>query len=235
MQQALHDVGAIEAPLRRRKLGFGVEPLVYFRPTPAGGPRKPPGWPPESATQTNSIGPNALVERLHDPAVNEGFTPSTDYRVDRLGARGGDHGALYIEGGTYCPATPEPLQNATKELLGAIIDTDTYRERIKSRKAFQLLQKEKPDAKGRAVLRCPALGPSPTVTCPLRELLKTVADKVRPAVDGENLPDMPDSICQKHSVSFDTARTRRDAQAFEYGTWDEFHTHARNSIESLNH
>jgi hypothetical protein len=82
-----------------------------------------------------------------------------------------------------------------------------------------------------------AASPSPTVTCPLRELLKTVADKVRPAVDGENLPDVPDSICQKHSVSFDTARNRRDAQAFEYGTkeWDEFHTHARNSIESLNH
>jgi hypothetical protein len=71
---------------------------------------------------------NALVERLHDPAFNEGFTPSTDYRVDRLGARGGDHGAIYIEGGTYCPATPEPLQNATKDLLGAIIDTETYRD-----------------------------------------------------------------------------------------------------------
>ena len=26
-------------------------------------------------------------------------------RVDRLGHQGGDHGALDIEGGTYCPAT----------------------------------------------------------------------------------------------------------------------------------
>ena len=74
------------------------------------------------------------------------------------------------------------------------------------------------------------------MTCPLRELLKTVTDKVRPAVDGENLPDFADKICSQHSASFDTANNRRNAQAFEYGTkeWDEFHTHARNSIESLN-
>jgi hypothetical protein len=179
---------------------------------------------------------NSTMERLHNDAIKEGFTPSTDYRIDRLGHQGGDHGALYIEGGTYCPATPEPLQDATKELMGNIIDTATYRERIKSRTAFQLHVKEKPDAKGRTVLRCPALGPSPTVTCPLRELLKTVTDKTRPAVDVENLPDFADKICSQHSVSFDTAKNRRTAQGFEYGTqeWDEFHTHARNSIESLN-
>ena len=179
---------------------------------------------------------NSLTERLHDPAYNEGFTASTDYRVDRLGHQGGDHGALYIEGGTYCPATPAPLQDASKDLLGAVIDTATYRERIKSRTAFQLHQKEKPDAKGRVVLRCPALGPSPTVTCPRRELLKTTTNKIRPAVDGDDLPDFADKICSQHSVSFDTAKNRRNAQAFQYGTkeWDEFHTHARNSIESLN-
>jgi hypothetical protein len=120
--------------------------------------------------------------------------------------------------------------------MGNIFDTATYRERIKSRTAFQLHVKEKPDAKGRVVLRCPALGPSPTVTCPLRELLKTVTNKVRPAVDGEDFPDFADKICTQHSVSFDTANNRRNAQAFEYGSkeWEEFHTHARNSIESLN-
>ncbi|MBG6059921.1 hypothetical protein RCH16_003383 [Cryobacterium sp. MP_M5] len=179
---------------------------------------------------------NSTPERLHDDALKEGFTPSTDYRITNLGAKGGYRGARFIEGGTYCPGTPEPLQNATKELLGNIIDTATYRERIKSRTAFQLHVKEKPDAKGRVVLRCPALGPSPTVTCPLRELLKTVTDKARPAVDGADLPDFADKICTQHSVAFDTAQFARTAQAFEYGTpeWDKFHTHARNSIESLN-
>lgn len=117
------------------------------------------------------------------------------------------------------------------------IDKETYWARIKDRKAFQLHQKEKVDARGRTVLRCPALGPSPTVPCPLRELLKTkVVDRERPAVDAENVPDFPDKICQQHSVSFEAAKMRRQAQAFGYGSreWEEFHTHARNSIESLN-
>jgi hypothetical protein len=177
---------------------------------------------------------NSLQERLHDPAFAEGFTASTDYRKDRMGVQGGDHGALYIEGGTYCPATPTPLKDASKDHLGALIDTPTYHARIKSRTAFQLHRKEKPDAKGRVVLTCPALGPSPTVTCPLRELLKT--KKVLPAVDGADLPDVADKICAQHSVSFQIANNRRNAQAFEYGTkeFSEFHTHARNSIESLN-
>jgi len=177
---------------------------------------------------------NSLPERLHDPTFTLGYTPSTEYRVDRLGHQGGDHGALYIEGGTYCPATPKTVQNASKDLLGDVIDTETYRERIATRTLFKLHVKEQPDAKGRTVLRCPALGPSPTVTCPLRELLKT--RKVLKGVDEENLPDFADKICTQHSVSFDTAKNRRTAQAFEYGTkeWDEFHTHARNSIESLN-
>lgn len=66
---------------------------------------------------------------------------------------------------------------------------------------------------------------------------RVVADKERPAVDSADLPDFADKICQQHSVSFDTKDFRREAQAFDYGTeeWDEFHTHARNSIESLNH
>lgn len=177
---------------------------------------------------------NALQERLHDPAFNEGFTPSTDYRTDRLGSQGGDHGAKYIEGKTYCPGTPPSLQDATIEMQSGIIDTATYRERIQERKAFELHQKEKPDAKGRTVLRCPALGPSPSVTCPLRELIAT--SKQLRTVDKENVPDFLDKICTQHSVSFDTKKIRRQEQAFDYGTpeWDEFHTHARNSIESLN-
>lgn len=180
---------------------------------------------------------NSLESRLHVPALAEGFTPSTDYRIDRLGVQGGDHGSLFIEGAAYCPGTPDALQNATKDERLGLLDKETYWARIKERKAFQLHQKEKIDARGRVVLRCPALGPSPTVTCPLRELLKTrVAEKERPAVDSADLPDFADKICQQHSVSFEAAKMRHQAQAFDYGSreWDEFHNHARNSIESLN-
>jgi hypothetical protein len=179
---------------------------------------------------------NALPARLHDPAIAEGFTPSTDYRVDRLGVQGGDHGALYIEGDAYCPATPADLQDATKEIHSGIIDIATYRTRIKDRKAYQLHQKEKPDAKGRVVLTCPAVGPSPTVTCPLRDFAVARAKKEFVNIDEANLPEFVGKICRQGSVSFNTADIRRQKQKFQYGTpeWEEFHTHARNSIESLN-
>ncbi|GAB3129605.1 hypothetical protein GCM10027056_31940 [Glaciibacter psychrotolerans] len=203
---------------------------------------------------------NSLQERLHDPAFAEGFTPSTDYRVDRLGIRGGEkdstskkgttgkkdatdnedatdkNGAYFVEGGVYCPGTPKPLLNATKDSVSGLIDTETYRARIKERKAFELHQKEKPNENGRTMLRCPALGPSPTVTCPIRELMKTATPKARPGVHPDDVPYFPDTICIKQSVAFNTADFRRQAQAFDFGSpeWEEFHTHARNSIESIN-
>ncbi len=179
---------------------------------------------------------NALVERLHEPAVNLGFTPSTDYRVDRLGVRGGKGGAEYIEGGKYCPGMPQALKDATKDYAQATIDEATFRVRVKERKAFALHAKEKPDAKGRVPMACPALGPSPTVTCPIRELARNAAKKERPSVAEDDVPDFLDRICRQHSVTFTPEDNLDQNQAFPYMSeeWEEFHQHARNSIESLN-
>ena len=46
------------------------------------------------------------------------------------------------------------------------------------RSAFELHTKERPNASGKQPLRCLALGDSPTVTCPLREL--SLSDLARP-------------------------------------------------------
>jgi len=179
---------------------------------------------------------NARVERLHIPTAQLGFTPSTDYRADRLGVRGGKAGAEYIEGGIYCPGMPLALKDATKDLVNNVIDEETYHVRRKQRTAFELRLKEKPDEKGRAPRMCPALGQSPTVTCPLRELLKERASRTLPAVDPEDLPDVVDKICAQHSVSFAKEDGLQQNQAFAYKSpkWETFHRHARNSIESLN-
>jgi hypothetical protein len=179
---------------------------------------------------------NAKVDRLHGPTAELGFTPSTDYRIDRLGVQGGKAGAQYIEGGIYCPGMPVALKNATKDLVENKIDEATFQERRKQRANFELQAKEKPDEKGRTPLRCPAIGKSPTVTCPLRELLVERASRTLVEVAEEDLPDIVDKICQQHSVSFAKEDNIRQNQAFEYRSkeWDKFHRHARNSIESLN-
>lgn len=181
---------------------------------------------------------NSVPTRLLKPALATGFTPSTDYYVTRLGVKGGQHGALAVEGDMYCPSTPNALLDATGDMQKGIIDISTYRERIKSRKAFALHVKEKAkEPGGKAILRCPALGPSPTVTCPLREMMKTAAQKARPHVEPETLErEFLDTICTKHSAAFDLNAMQQPAQAFDYGTeeWEEFHDHARNTVESEN-
>src|SRR5690606_13268405 len=60
---------------------------------------------------------NATVERLHRQAIDLGWTASTDYRADRLGVRGSKKGVEFIEGGRYCPGTPQSLKNATVDLV----------------------------------------------------------------------------------------------------------------------
>ena len=80
-----------------------------------------------------------------------------------------------------------------------------------------------------------ALGDSPTVTCPLRELSTKAANQERPAVEQGDLPEFLDRICKQHSVSFTKEDTLRQKQAFPFMSpeWDEFHDHARQPIESL--
>jgi hypothetical protein len=180
---------------------------------------------------------NAKPFRLLKPALKTGFTPSTDYRSDRVGVKGGKHGGLFVEGDVYCPSTPKPLLNATPDFLSDVIDVKTHRARMEERKAYRLHVKEKAKADGKTMLRCPALGPSPTVTCPLREMMLSAAKKARPEVEPETLEEeFLDTICKKHSAAFDLTEMQAPQQAFDYGSeeWETFHDHARNTVESEN-
>jgi hypothetical protein len=180
---------------------------------------------------------NSVPERLLRPALATGFTPSTDYKVDRIGVKGGAHGALFADGDAYCPATPVSHLDASKDLQTGVIDIPTYRARVQARKDWALHVKEKAGPNGRTILRCPALGPSPTVTCPLREMMASAAKKARPHAEPETLEEeFLDTICKKHSASFDLTEMQAPQQAFDYGSqeWEDFHEHARNTVESEN-
>ncbi|WP_104194522.1 hypothetical protein [Cryobacterium sp. M25] len=179
---------------------------------------------------------NSPVERLHEPTFNLGFTPSTDYRVERLGVQGGQFGSTFIEGKAYCPSMPTTLQDASRDHVNGTIDPDTYQRRIQQRVHFELRPKGKPDDQGRVRMMCPAVGASPAVTCPLRDIPGGNVRSNRPRVDEDDLPNFPDKICTQKSVTFDKYDGLRERQAFTYGSpeWQEFHTHSRNSVESLN-
>lgn len=181
---------------------------------------------------------NAKPFRLLKPALKTGFTPSTDYRSDRVGVKGGKHGGLFVEGDVYCPSTPKPLLEATRDFLDKKIDAATYRARLEERKAYRLHVKDKAKvAGGKVMLRCPALSLSPTVTCPLREMMRGAAQKARPEVEPETLEEeFLDTICKKHSAAFHLTEMQAPQQAFDYGSeeWETFHDHARNTVESEN-
>ncbi|GGM63561.1 hypothetical protein [Microbacterium saperdae] len=194
--------------------------------------------PPGIADADKQYWANAKPFRLLKPALKTGFTPSTDYRSDRVGIKGGQHGGLFVEGDVYCPNTPKTLLEATKDFLAKKIDAETYRARLEERKAYRLHVKQKaktPD--GKVMLRCPSLGPSPTVTCPLREMMLSAAKKARPEVEPETLEEeFLDTICKQHSAAFDLTEMQAPQQAFDYGSeeWETFHDHARNAVESGN-
>lgn len=179
---------------------------------------------------------NAIFGRLHEPVVALGFQPLTDYRKDRQYLFDAPGGALYINDGIFCPGTPKALRTISYDYLNGIIDYETSRLRLIERKAFALHQKEKADAKGRVPMMCPALGASPTVVCPIREMLANATKKARPEIDPDDIPAELDRICQQHSVSFAEAEIKRTSQGLDYGSdeWEKFHTHARNGIESVN-
>lgn len=180
---------------------------------------------------------NAVPERLHCPTRSLGYMPSTDYRVNRIGQpRASIKGALFIDGRLYCPSTPKHLTSAVADVRAGTIDDATFQLRRDERKHFQLRVKQKADANGTARVQCPARGLSPSVTCPIVQMHESATrNKVRPHVD--EAPDFLDEVCLKaHGITVDTHELMRDEQAFEYGSpeWQQFHTHARQSIESTN-
>lgn len=63
------------------------------------------------------------------------------------------------------------------------------------------------------------------------------AKKARPHAEPETLEEeFLDTICKKHSASFDLTEMMAPQQAFDYGSqeWEDFHEHARNTVESEN-
>jgi hypothetical protein len=239
---------AVAATLSMPNIGVSEEAVELMRVALATGLK------PGLADADKQYWANATVARLHKPANELGWTPSTEYRIDRLGPQGKDKqlgskdGVVFIEGSRYCPGTPTALQMASvdheKKQNG--VDLAVYKVRIETRRAFQVHAKERPDEKGRQPVSCPARGNSPTVTCPIFELLMerdgktlpSIADKERPRVEDDDAPDLDflPKICRQHSVTLQKEDDLRTSQGFQYKSdeWEEFHTHARNSIEGLN-
>lgn len=111
-----------------------------------------------------------------------------------------------------------------------------WRERISQRTRYLLKPKENADADGNQPLRCPAVGPSATVACPLRPASLTPVTKVALRARVTSPPEHPDRICTQTSVTFPPSAGAKYRQDLQYGTdeWQAWYATARNTIEGFN-
>lgn len=196
------------------------------------------------------------AEEFHVPMAERGIELVIDYNHYQKGVHGQVGGAPQVEGGFYCPATPQALLNASVDFDAGEIDERTYWDRIDERLRYKLHAKERPDENGSQPLRCPALGPSATVVCPklrpkeaeqdelqrkarrkrLREGGRRTQEKVKIEILDRDLPHTPDRVCCNSSISVKREDGIGTRQALDYGTseWAKNYRHDRNSVESIN-
>jgi hypothetical protein len=194
------------------------------------------GMPVGLAVGDRAYWPNAKEEKLQLPMRALGYTNVNDYKDEQLGVQAGHGGGIMVEGAWYCPSMPTPLVEASIDYrVKKSIDEAMWKKRIAARAPYMLHAKESPDADGHQPLRCPAVGASATVACPLRaESMKGEKVVLRSRV--VTPPKHADRICRQTSVSFPPSAGAKFRQDIQYGTdeWQEAYATARNTIESLN-
>lgn len=194
------------------------------------------GMPVGVAVGDRAYWPNSQPDKLQLPLRALGWRNVNDYREDQLGIQASHGGGIMVEGDWYCPSMPKPLVEATIDYrVRKTIDAEMWQRRIAERTKYRLHAKEQPDAEGHRPLRCPAIGPSATVACPLRpESLTGARVQLRGRVTAT--PEHPDRICTQTSVSFTPTAGAKYRQDIQFGTpdWHAAYAVARNTNEGFN-
>lgn len=193
---------------------------------------------------------------LQNPLRLRGVKLLMDYPIDQLGIRGHKHGAILVEGTWYSPGMPKSLIDATLTYRNALKAADNnsdltpaarrernatleaeWRKKLALRTQYRLREKERPDSSGRVPMMCPAAGKNPTMTCPLKELIKDSRVNAPALMPIINVPKAPGAICRnKTSTSFNLTDGGSHGQYYEFGSkeWEAHYHHGRNNVESFN-
>lgn len=173
--------------------------------------------------------PGAHPDKYQQPMRELGFGLIGDYRKDQLGRHGAHQGAIQIEGGWYCPSTPQPLIDATVQHRAGAIDEATWRTRLAQRDRYRFKPKAKPDRNGAVRLMCPA--ETGSAACPLKPK-SYVPGRTRI----ELTPEHPGPVCEQQSVTFPAEVGAKLDQTLRFGSpeWASLYASARNTIEGFN-
>ncbi|WP_412148581.1 hypothetical protein [Curtobacterium flaccumfaciens] len=184
---------------------------------------------------------HAMSGGFHKGLRERGIPNVQEYREEQKGITNGVGGAKFVEGEYYCPGTAAEHLDATVNYDKAKGDVSErhWRDNLAERWKFALHLKDvKPNGKIR--LSCPALGPSATVACPIREAhSRAFRGKREPGqVLKKNLPKRwaETAVCCQDSITVDPNEFLTEQQKYRYGsdTWFEVYRTDRNVVESVN-
>lgn len=179
------------------------------------------------------------LEKFHRPLRQRGIDVVKDYVKRQKGITNGSGGATFADDRFLCPGTPTELLDASEDFHDHKIDEPTYWHRIDQRSKLELHVKERAKDGSSMKLRCPALGPSPTATCPLREMSeKASPDKDRARIYKRDLPPRAAdyAVCCQTSITIPIEVSEQERQKLRYGSkeWSTTYRTDRNSMESTN-
>ncbi|WP_066517155.1 hypothetical protein [Curtobacterium ammoniigenes] len=179
---------------------------------------------------------NLVPENFHRPLRERGIPVIKDYM--QKGITNGIGGAVMVEGDYYCPATSTEHLEATPLWDAGTITVKEYIRDIGNRQAFKLHVKDVRPERQSSRMRCPALGPSATVRCALRQPHpKAAAKDDLPMVYKSRIPKRPPLVCCQDSITIpDTDNEKLRGQLYPYGTVKHTSVYRadRASSESIN-
>ncbi|WP_316771620.1 hypothetical protein [Streptomyces sasae] len=172
-------------------------------------------------------------ENFQLPIRAMGYDPVYDYASDQLGVQAGFAGAQLVEGNWYCPSMPQPLKDATKNLLDKKISKQEWIDRIRARASYLFLPKQRPDAEGHRRMMCPA--ESGRAQCPLKPTTLGRGIHV-PLVDPAPKPVDSPLCCKQHTITIPPESGANLWQPLQYGSedWQRVYFRLRNSVEGIN-
>ncbi|MBW1601815.1 hypothetical protein JJV70_06770 [Streptomyces sp. JJ66] len=177
--------------------------------------------------------PDQKPDKFQLPIRAMGYQPVYDYAKDQLGVQAQFAGAELIEGNWYCPSMPQPLKDATKDLVAKKIDKQTWINRIRQRTTYLFLPKQRADAEGHRRMMCPA--EANRTQCSLKPY--TLGRGIHlPLIDPAPSPVGPPTACTQHTITIPPEAGAQLWQPLQYGTeeWQRVYFRLRNAIEGMN-
>jgi hypothetical protein len=208
--------------------------------------------------------PGSKEDVLQNPLRRAGAKLVMKYPTSPTGEKSGAegtiqvaaHGAHMVEGTFYCPALPKNLRSVMVDYQKDINDDrknaklspteratrklqhQQHRDRqLEERRRWELRRKERPDEHGQVPMRCPAVGPSRTLKCPLKPDQPANLPAGAVPLPVLSPPKAPGDICtHRSSTTFNTDDGSKWQQHYRYGTpeWERAHSYGRQVIESYN-